>query len=893
MDPLSIIAGVAGIATAGTQLSHTLYRIIRAARNAPRDMDRIAREMLCLTDTLDHLRDILKIGQPYSKPSYFDAINRVMKNIQATQDEISNIVADKTIRARLTWHNKATGFLSDIGNHKVTLTLQISILSTAILVKSNTGPSSSHERSENRFRLQAESLVQAGQSSLQGDTSQHQISHPPRGRAPSPPVRTTKELPSPVLESEVPGHAHPDELYGESSTIRDDLSVSEEAVGEMNSALVIGSKVATNKGKEKELGQDEPHRTIAGFDPLSGGQVAQFGRKFHIKGDAATFLYKLVFLNEIPAHAASIFSDGTTESGRCEDSTASSGYVHETWEEDEVGSPAKCVYRNFQEPGRVVNQLLLDWTSLSQSEIASGNADSHTTTTSTPSRPSRSAYVESDDESEEEYRVFRQGDNGSWRAEKKEKPSSTAAQKGEDTEIPNLDRLRQRFLRKSRQGQDEPRMPAHEPLTTRVEYEQPTVRRDPERFPDNPIYQQQRNYSRPIMRPRPRLLTPPPPPSTLPPQDAPSSPSPQGAPIWIPPKPKFQKPHVVVLPPVDMADSEIGPMTPELDVSSCLNMSIVRQNDDIIWNLDEFVTKNGIPGKAIMGSLVGDKSARNPHGTDLAHTLIQGQNMPMVYIRGNGLGETWFMNEQPVFLQFFHCGYLPQFYPAKETDVTAMEKEYVSVGKEWASFEALSQLGLSVKGREEGRVLLDPSTTWSMVKELAMTTLQLISMRQRRLFTSTFYNSMSTFRQKHCGEVTQPSFRKSDSTTEPKPDLDLTSEKPDVLSFLVKDEDDSGETKVEKQETQRLRPQISITPPTTPQETPPPELDKSDVGSTESSRSRISRLVKRYTLGRRQSHLSPALYHYSSKNSESSQLSEDDGKRPVTPTDSGIGSSVD
>jgi hypothetical protein len=180
-----------------------------------------------------------------------------------------------------------------------------------------------------------------------------------------------------------------------------------------------------------------------------------------------------------------------------------------------------------------------------------------------------------------------------------------------------------------------------------------------------------------------------------------------------------------------------------------------------------------------------------------------------------------------------------------------------------------------------------------MVKELAMTTLQLISMRQRRLFTSTFYNSMSTFRQKHCGEVTQPSFRKSNSTTEPKPDLDLTSEKPDVLSFLVKDEDDSGETKVEKQETQRLRPQISITPPTTPQETPPPELDKSDVGSTESSRSRISRLVKRYTLGRRQSHLSPALYHYSSKNSESSQPSEDDGKRPVTPTDSGIGSSVD
>ncbi|KAJ4122916.1 hypothetical protein NW768_009905 [Fusarium equiseti] len=855
-------------------------------------MERIASEMLCLSDTLDHLRDILKTGQSYSRPSYLDAIHHVMKNIQATQQEISNMISDKTIRAKLTWHNKAAGFLSDIEKHKVTLTLQISILSTAILVKSNTGPSSSDGRTDNRFRLQAESLVQAGQSSLQRDTSQHQISHPPRGRAPSPPVRTTKELPSPVLESEVPGHAHPDELYGESSTTRDNLSVSEEAVGEMNSALVMSSKVATNKGKEKELGENEPHRTVAGFDPLSGGRVAQFGRKFHIKGDAATFLYKLVFLNEIPAHTASTFSDGTTESGRSEDSTTSSAYVHEDWEEDEVGSPAKYVYRNFQEPGRVVNQLLLDWTSLSQSEIASGNADAHTTTTSAPSRPPRSAYVESDDGSEEEYRVFRQGENGSWRAEKKGKPSSTAAQKGEDTEIPNLDRLRQRFLRKSRQGH-EPRMPTHEPPRTRVEYEQPTVRSDPERFPDNLIYQQQRNYSRPIPRPIPRFLTPPPPPSTLPPQDATPSPSPQGAPIWTPTKPKFEKPHVVVLPPVDMADSEIGSMTPELDVSSCLNMSIVRQNEDIIWNLDEFVTKNRIPGKAIMGSLVGDKSARNPHGMDLAFTLIQGQNMKLVYFRGNGLGETWFMNDQPVFLQFFHCGYLPQFYPAKENDVTAMEKEYVSVGEEWASFEALSQLGLSVKGREEGRVLLDPSTTWSMVKELAMATLQLSSMRQRRLFTSTFYNSISTFRQRHCGEVAQPLFLKSNSITEPKPELDLASEKPDVLSFLVKDEDDSGEIKVEKHETQRLRPQISITPPTTPQKTSSPELDKSDVGSTESSRSRISSFMKRYKLGRRQSHLSPPLYHYSSKSIESSQLSDDDGKRPVTPTDSGIGSSVD
>lgn len=181
-----------------------------------------------------------------------------------------------------------------------------------------------------------------------------------------------------------------------------------------------------------------------------------------------------------------------------------------------------------------------------------------------------------------------------------------------------------------------------------------------------------------------------------------------------------------------------------------------------------------------------------------------------------------------------------------------------------------------------------------MVKELAITTLQLRSMRQRRLYTSTFYNSISTFRQKHCGDVPGPLFLKIDSTTEPKPELRFSDQKPDVLSFLVKEEEDISETKHEKQETQQLRPQISITPPPSPQETSSPEFDKSDVGSTVSSRSRVSRFLKRCTPGRRQSQLSPPLQRYSSNSDTGplSEVSEDEGKRPLTPTDSGIGSSV-
>lgn len=168
-------------------------------------------------------------------------------------------------------------------------------------------------------------------------------------------------------------------------------------------------------------------------------------------------------------------------------------------------------------------------------------------------------------------------------------------------------------------------------------------------------------------------------------------------------------------------------MTPKLDLTS-VNLGIMRQGDEPIWDCDAFMSEKGYSGKAIMGALIGDKSARNPHGLDLAHTLMKGRSLKLVYIRGNGafqrrllkgeiadeldLGETWFINEQPVFLQFLHSGYLPQFYPAKETDERAMKEEYVAIGEEWASFEALQQLGLVVKRREEGRVLLDPSSTW-------------------------------------------------------------------------------------------------------------------------------------------------------------------------------------
>lgn len=135
MDPVSIIASIAGIATAGAQLSTTLFRVYNTVRHAPREIQSVAIEMSGLSVTLEHLNDILKTGKPYAKPSFFDAVSHVVKNIEATQKDIFKMVNENTMIVRFKWL-KAPKYLSEIDKQKVTLTLQISILSAAILVKS-------------------------------------------------------------------------------------------------------------------------------------------------------------------------------------------------------------------------------------------------------------------------------------------------------------------------------------------------------------------------------------------------------------------------------------------------------------------------------------------------------------------------------------------------------------------------------------------------------------------------------------------------------------------------------------------------------------------------------------------------------------------------------------
>lgn len=280
---------------------------------------------------------------------------------------------------------------------------------------------------ENRFKAQAESLILAGQASLQNDESEP-IPDPPQERAPSPPVRTSKRLPSPVRESEIPGHVRTEEFYGQNKNSEDNAFLSASEKEEVHSALALSVKdpirperrytvpAIDDKDEGRISSEDEVRvyrrRRRSGFDPLSGGSIAQFGPDFHRRGDAATFLYNLVFLNEIPVKGAPDQSSYMRDTGSDEKIEVWYQHRHSDDSDDSEHNGGRRERVRFrdpkpQEPGRIVNRLLLAWTSLSKSEVEKGKADN---------QPDKSrAFGESDSSDSEESLYGPEDPEKTWR----------------------------------------------------------------------------------------------------------------------------------------------------------------------------------------------------------------------------------------------------------------------------------------------------------------------------------------------------------------------------------------------------------------------------------------------------------------------------------------------
>jgi hypothetical protein len=79
-------------------------------------------------------------------------------------------------------------------------------------------------------------------------------------------------------------------------------------------------------------------------------------------------------------------------------------------------------------------------------------------------------------------------------------------------------------------------------------------------------------------------------------------------------------------------------------------------------------------------------------------------------------GETWFLGDSPIMINFFTMQYVPQIglIPGRATKPDSAEvrdEGFVGVGAEWVENEALQLLGLQPKGEVDGRYMFDVNLT--------------------------------------------------------------------------------------------------------------------------------------------------------------------------------------
>ncbi|KAH7274948.1 hypothetical protein B0J15DRAFT_473864 [Fusarium solani] len=138
MDPLSIIASITGIATAGTALSKAIYEFVSSTRGASREMLDIARTIGDLSIILGELRRVLRDGSELCNRKYLRRIKSAMRRISRIHDEIHELMNEARGFAAFKWRLKRSEVqqkLARIESHKTGINLMLNILVLAITTR--------------------------------------------------------------------------------------------------------------------------------------------------------------------------------------------------------------------------------------------------------------------------------------------------------------------------------------------------------------------------------------------------------------------------------------------------------------------------------------------------------------------------------------------------------------------------------------------------------------------------------------------------------------------------------------------------------------------------------------------------------------------------------------
>ncbi|WAO95562.1 Helo-like-N domain-containing protein [Fusarium falciforme] len=176
MDPLSIIAGVAGIATAGVSLVEVLFDTIDSYQNAPKDIVSIARGVQDLSIILDQLKQVLIDGRNMHTRWLLKSVASAIRQIEYVHAEVWELIPRSGSGfERVKWtfrKGKIRDLLNKIETQKSTVQLVCTTLLLAIQQKKVTKhnrrrPGNDSEKyARSRLRRQAENLVKTAHESL-------------------------------------------------------------------------------------------------------------------------------------------------------------------------------------------------------------------------------------------------------------------------------------------------------------------------------------------------------------------------------------------------------------------------------------------------------------------------------------------------------------------------------------------------------------------------------------------------------------------------------------------------------------------------------------------------------------------------------------------------------
>ncbi len=135
MDPLSLLASIAGVVTAGIQVSKAIYDLVSTTRGTPKEVSDVARGVSDLSIVLRELRRALKEGRELYRHKLLRRISSAIRRIGQIHAQIREMIVGVEGFASLKWlfrRAKTMHLLYQVESHKNGINMILHIMTLAV-----------------------------------------------------------------------------------------------------------------------------------------------------------------------------------------------------------------------------------------------------------------------------------------------------------------------------------------------------------------------------------------------------------------------------------------------------------------------------------------------------------------------------------------------------------------------------------------------------------------------------------------------------------------------------------------------------------------------------------------------------------------------------------------